>query len=154
MPRRKLEEKARKMVEALHDTRRLSNYLNKLLAEDSEAEYTLTAKSSAPTAGRLIRSTVVDVLTRIIGITVIVFFISQTPWVLINIFQVPTSIFESVELQFTAEVILTLLIPVILLFPIISIVIRMSKQQHLREKLKAEERRRSGIEEEEELLAA
>ncbi len=152
--RRKLEDKAKKRVEALHDTRRLSNYLNKLLSEDKEAEMTLTARSSAPAAGKLIRSTIIDILFRLIGITVLVFVVSQTKWVLINVFTVPPAISESVEM-FTAEVILTLLIPIILLFPIISLIIRGSKHQHLRDKLKTEENRRLGIEDEEqELIAA
>jgi hypothetical protein len=151
--RRKLEDKAKKRVESLHDTRRLSNYLNKLLSEDEEAELTLTARSSAPTAGRLIRSTIIDILFRLVGITILVFIVSQTPWVLKNIFRVPPAISESVEM-FTAEVILTLLIPIILLFPVISLIIRGSKHQHLKEKLKVEEQRRLGIDDEEQELVA
>lgn len=143
--KREVEKESIKTIEALHDTRRLSNYLNKLLVEDPEAEMTLTAKSSAPTAGRLIYSTVIDILFRVIGITVIVFFISQTPWVLTHIFRAPPAILQSVEMQ-NPEVILTLLIPIILLFPIISIIIRQTKASHLQQKLKEENKRRLELE--------
>ncbi|MHA1727317.1 MAG: hypothetical protein ACTSWY_01135 [Promethearchaeota archaeon] len=150
--KRKLEEKAKKRIEALRDTRRLSLYLNKLLGEDSEAEMTLTARSSAPSAGKLIQSTIIDILFRILGITLLVFVIAQTEWVLKYIFLVPPALFESVEM-FTPEIILTLLIPIILLFPIISIIIRSSKSQHLRLKLKQEQDRRLKLEEQELMVA-
>ncbi|MCP4763271.1 MAG: hypothetical protein GY870_15970 [archaeon] len=149
--RRKMEDKTKKIIETLHDTRRLSNYINRLLQEDPDAEMTLTAKSSAPSAGKLIISTLLDFIYRIGGITVIVFLISQTSWVLENVLGSPPAITESVEM-FTPEVILTLFIPVLLMFPLISVIIRKTKQQHLTEKLKEENIRRT--ESEEILLAA
>jgi hypothetical protein len=139
--RRKLEEQTKRTIEALKDTRRLSNYLNRLFEQDPEAEQTLTAKSSAPRAGRLIRSTVVDMVFRIAGITFLVFIISETPWVIEHIFRAPESILTSVEM-FTPEVMLTLFIPLVLLFPFISIIIRLTKAQQLRKKLKEEEEKR------------
>ena len=151
--KRKLESKTKKLIEAKQETRRLSNYLVKLLKEDPEAEATLTARSSAPTTGRLIRSTVMDIFVRIGGITLIVFFISQTPWVLENIFGVPDAILYSVAM-FTPEVMLTLIIPILMLFPFISFIIRSTKAQHLREKLNEEKIRREGISEDEELVPA
>lgn len=139
--RRKLEEQTKRAIEALQDTRRLSNYLNRLFEQDPEAEQTLTAKSSAPRAGRLIRSTVIDMVFRIAGITFLVFIISETPWIIEFIFRAPESIVNSVEM-FTPEVMLTLFIPLVLLFPFISIIIRVTKAQQLRKKLKEEEEKR------------
>lgn len=139
--KRKLEEKTKRVVEALRDTRRLSNYINKLLSEDPEAENTLTAKTSAPTAGKLMLSTVIDIVVRIIGITFLAFIVSNTPFILTNVFLVPASIAESVEM-YTPEVRLTLLIPIILLFPMVSVIIRKTKESHLKAKLKEEQKRR------------
>ncbi len=150
--RRKLEEKTKKAIEALQDTRRLSNYLNRLFEQDPEAEQTLTAKSSAPTAGRLIRSTVIDIVFRISGITLLVFIISHTPWIIENIFRAPESIVRSVEM-FTPEVMLTLFLPLVLLFPFISIIIRITKAQSLKKKLAKEEETRI-ISETKEFVAA
>ncbi len=143
--RRKLEEKTKKTIEALKDTRRLSNYLNRLFEQDPEAEQTLTAKSSAPRAGRLIRSTIIDMVFRIAGITFLVFVISLTPWIIEFIFRAPPSIVNSVEM-FTPEVMLTLFIPLVLLFPFISIIIRVTKAQQLQKKLKKEEEARENVE--------
>ncbi len=144
--KRKLEEKAKKMIEARHETRRLSNYINKLIQMDPEAENTLTARDSAPQAGKLIYSTVIDIVTRIVGITFLVFIVAQTPLIMKNVFLVPPAMSESVEM-FTPEVILTLLIPIILLFPMVSVVIRKTKESHLKQKLAEERKRREGIEE-------
>ncbi|MHA1111750.1 MAG: hypothetical protein ACTSRE_11655 [Promethearchaeota archaeon] len=136
--RRKLEEQTKRAIEALKDTRRLSNYLNHLFEQDPEAEQTLTAKNSAPQAGRLIRSTIIDMIFRIAGITFLVFIISKTPWIIEFIFRAPESIVNSVEM-FTPEVMLTLFIPLVLMFPFISIIIRVTKMQQLRKKTKKEE---------------
>jgi hypothetical protein len=140
--RRKLEEQTKRTIEALKDTRRLSNYLNRLFEQDPEAEQTLTAKSSAPLAGRLIRSTVIDMVFRIAGITFLVFIISKTPWIIEHIFMAPDSIVSSVEM-FTPEVMLTLFIPLVLLFPFISIIIRVTKMQQLRKKMRSEEEKQA-----------
>lgn len=150
--RRKMEEKTKRAIEALQDTRRLSNYLNRLFDQDPEAEQTLTAKSSAPGAGRLIRSTIIDMVYRIAGITFLVFVISKTPWIITHIFRAPESIADSVEM-FTPEVILTLFIPLVLLFPFISIIIRQTKAQQLRKKLRVEKEKRESLETKE-LIAA
>ncbi|MHA1338987.1 MAG: hypothetical protein ACTSRZ_07130 [Promethearchaeota archaeon] len=139
--RRKLEEETRKLIEAKQDTRRLSNYINKLLQNDPEAKYTLTARTSAPTAGKLVLSTAIDMATRIGGITLLTFLVSQTVWFLNNVLNVPEALSRSVEML-TKEVILVLLLPLILAFPIISVIIRGVKQQNLREKLREEELRR------------
>ncbi|TFG18252.1 MAG: hypothetical protein EU530_09580 [Promethearchaeota archaeon] len=136
--RRKLENQTKRAIEALKDTRRLSNYLNHLFEQDPEAEQTLTAKNSAPQAGRLIRSTVIDMVFRIAGITFLVFIISKTPWIIEYIFRAPESIVNSVEM-YTPEVILTLFIPLVLMFPFISIIIRVTKMQQLRKKTRKEE---------------
>ncbi|MHA1819492.1 MAG: hypothetical protein ACTSU2_16660 [Promethearchaeota archaeon] len=143
--KKKLEREVQKRMEALSQTRRLSNYLNRLLENDPEAEFTLTAKSSAPTAGKLLSSTIFDILFRILGISLIVFLISETPWLLVNVFHVPEAISHSVEM-YTHEVILVVFIPVLLLFPFISIIIRMTKASHLTKQLKEEAQRRAELE--------
>lgn len=138
--KRKLEQETKKLIEAKQDTRRLSNYLNKLLENDREAEYTLTARTSAPTAGKLVTSTIADILFRVGGITLLTFLVSQTVWVLVDVLHVPEALSGSVEML-TKEVILTLFIPLVLLFPILSLIIRGVKYSRLQEKLQEEEER-------------
>jgi hypothetical protein len=144
--KKKLEREEERMMDAMRDTRKVSNYLEKLFQQDPEAKNTLTAKTSAPSATRLIVSTFVSLGSRII-IIVLLTWACVHPYFIFNLIS-PDSIANSVELQ-TYEAVLSVLIPVLLVIPFISTIIKISKHAKLQEILKLEEIRRSGLTEEE-----
>ena len=137
--KRKLEEEEKKLVSAASKTRRLGRYMERLFREDSEAEDTLTAKSSSPQAQKLAISTVINFSSRIFLLIIISFVIIHPRWFYINVFNLPPAITESVAM-FSPEVVLTLLIPTILLFPVISWIISYIKHRNLIIRLKQEGR--------------
>jgi uncharacterized membrane protein YdbT with pleckstrin-like domain len=137
--KRKLEEEEKKLVSAASKTRRLGRYIERLFREDSEAEDTLTAKSSSPQAQKLAISTVINFSSRIFLLIIISFVIIHPRWFYINVFNLPPAITESVAM-FSPEVVLTLLIPTILLFPVISWIISYIKHRNIIIRLKQEGR--------------
>jgi hypothetical protein len=122
--------------------------LEKLFKQDPQAYGNLTAKTSAPSSKGLIVSTVVNLLFRIIIITALAWFCMHPKIVFGDLFQSPDSIALSVELQ-TPEAILSIFFPFILIIPLISMIIRITKQSKLKEMLRIEEIQRSGLTEEE-----
>jgi len=144
--KKKIERESERMMEAMRDTRKVSNYLEKLFQQDPEAKNTLTAKTSAPSATRLIVSTFISLGSRIV-IIVLLTWACVHPYFIFNLIS-PPSIANSVELQ-TYEAVLSILIPFLLVIPFISTIIKISKHAKLQEILKLEEIRRSGLTEEE-----
>lgn len=144
--KKRLERESERMMEAMKDTRRISNYLEKLFSQDPEAKNTLTAKTSAPSSTRLIVSTFVSLGSRIL-IVVLLTWACVHPYAIFSTIS-PPSITNSVELQ-TYEGVLAILIPLLLVIPFISTIIKISKHTKLEEILKLEEIRRSGLTEEE-----
>ncbi|MHA1900685.1 MAG: hypothetical protein ACTSW5_07315 [Promethearchaeota archaeon] len=144
--KKKLEKEEERMMESMKDTRKVSNYLEKLFMQDPEAKNTLTAKSAAPKASRLIASTFINLGVRII-IVVLLTWICVHPYAIFSLIA-PDSIANSVELQ-TYEGTLSILIPLLLVIPFISTIIKISKHAKLEEILRLEEIRRSGLTEEE-----
>ncbi len=144
--KKKLEKEEERMMESMKDTRKVSNYLEKLFSQDPEAKNTLTAKTSAPSSTRLIVSTFVSLGTRILVI-ILLTWACVHPYAIFSVIS-PDSIVNSVELQ-TYEGVLSILIPVLLVIPFISTIIKISKHAKLEEILKLEEIRRSGLTEEE-----
>ncbi|MFW9876973.1 MAG: hypothetical protein ACFFG0_28090, partial [Candidatus Thorarchaeota archaeon] len=94
--RRKLEEEEKKLVTAASKTRRLGRYIDRLFQEDNEAKDTLTASSSAPRAGNLAISTVINFIYRVGSLLIISFIIIHPRWFLETIIQLPDAITESV----------------------------------------------------------
>ncbi len=144
--KKKLEKEEERMMDAMKDTRKVSNYLENLFKQDPEAKNTLTAKTAAPSSTRLIVSTFVSLGTRFLVIVLLT-------WACVHPYQIyslisPDSIANSVELQ-TYEGVLSVLIPILLVIPFISTIIKISKHSKLEEILKLEEIRRSGLTEEE-----
>lgn len=137
--KRKLEEEEKKLVTAASKTRRLGRYINRLFQEDNEARDTLTASSSAPRAGNLAISTVVNFSYRVSILLVISFIIIHPHWFLDTIIQLPDAITESVAM-FSPEVIIILLLPIMLIFPVISQLISFVKHRNLIVKLQQEGR--------------
>ncbi len=145
--KKKAEKQEQVIMDAMKDTRKVANYLDKLFKQDKEAKDTLTAKTAAPKASRLIYSTIINMTTRILMITLLAWAVVH-PYDVYSLFQSPDSIQNSVELQ-TVEGILSVLLPFILIIPLISNIIKVTKHNKLKEMLRLEELRRKGLTEEE-----
>ena len=137
--RRKLEDEEKKLVTAASKTRRLGRYIDRLFQEDSEARDTLTASSSAPRAGNLAISTIINFFYRVGLLLIISFIIIHPLWFLDTIIQLPDAITESV-VMYSPEVIIVLLLPIMLLFPVISQLISFVKHRNLIIRLQQEGR--------------
>jgi hypothetical protein len=137
--KRKLEEEEKKLVTAASKTRRLGRYIDRLFQEDNEARDTLTASSSAPRAGNLAVSTVINFTYRVGLLLIISFIIIHPHWFLNTVIQLPDAITESVAM-FSPEVIIVLLLPIMLIFPVISQLISFVKHRNLIVKLQQEGR--------------
>lgn len=137
--KRKLEDEEKKLVTAASKTRRLGRYIERLFQEDPEAQDTITARSSAPKAQSLAISTVVTFAYRVGILIVLSFIIIHPKWFFVNVFNLPPAITESVAM-YSPEVVITLLIPFMLLFPVISYLISYVKHRNLIIRLKQEGR--------------
>jgi len=137
--KRKLEDEEKKLITAASKTRRLGRYIHRLFQEDKEARDTLTAKSSAPKPKSLIISTVINFIFRVGLLIIISFIIIHPKWFMENVFNLPPAIIESVAI-FSPEVIIILLIPLILIFPVISKIISSIKHRNLIIRLQQEGR--------------
>lgn len=146
--KKKAEKAEQKVMDAMKDTRRVAHYLDRLFKQDPEARNTLTAKTSAPKTAHLVTSTIRSMLVRILIITALTWACVHPHFVFVNIFRAPLSIANSVELQ-TYEGVLSLLIPFLLLIPLISNIIKITKHSKLQQMLRLEELRRAGLSEEE-----
>ncbi|TFG00500.1 MAG: hypothetical protein EU541_02035 [Promethearchaeota archaeon] len=134
--RKKLEMEEQKLVRAASKTRRLGRYVDKLFRQDPEAEDALTASSSAPRAKSLIISTVLNSIFRI-SVLVIFSFIIIHPQIFLQF--LPPAMTESIAM-YSPEIIILLLIPIILLFPIIAKTIGYVRQRSLIIQIKQEEK--------------
>ncbi|NVM17810.1 MAG: hypothetical protein HWN80_08840 [Candidatus Lokiarchaeota archaeon] len=137
--RRKLEDEEKKLITAASKTRRLGRYIHQLFREDFEARDTLTARSSAPKPKSLVISTAINFVFRVGLLIIISFIIIHPKWFMENVFNLPPAIVESVAM-FSPEVIVVLLIPLILTFPVISKVISSIKHRNLIIRLQQEGR--------------
>ena len=137
--KKKLEEEEKKLITAASKTRRLGRYINRLFHEDSEAQDTLTARSSAPRPKSLVVSTASNFAFRVGLLIVISFIIIHPKWFLEDVFNLPTAITESVAIL-SPEVIVIILIPLILIFPLISKIISAIKHRNLIIRLQQEGR--------------
>lgn len=137
--RRRLEEEEKKLITAASKTRRLGRYVERLFREDSEARDTLTARSSAPRALRLATSTAFNFTYRVGLLLIISFIIIHPQWFLGTIIQLPPAITESVAMD-SPEVMIIILLPIILIFPVISQLISFIKHRNLIIRLQQEGR--------------
>jgi hypothetical protein len=138
--KRRLEEEEKKLVTAASKTRRLGRYIDRLFREDPESQNTLTARSSSPRVGNLVLSTVINFSYRIILLIFISFIIIHPRWFLVNVFNLPDAITESVAMYSSPEVIIILLLPIMLIFPVISHLISYIKHRNLIIRLQQEGR--------------
>ncbi len=137
--KRKLEDEEKKLITAASKTRRLGRYIHRLFQEDKEARDTLTARSSAPKPKSLIISTVINFFFRVGLLIIISFIIIHPKWFMENVFNLPPAIIESVAM-YSPEVIIILLVPLILIFPVISKIISSIKHRNLIIRLQQEGR--------------
>lgn len=137
--RKKLEEEEKKLITAASKTRRLGRYIDRLFREDSEARDTLTASSSAPRARNLATSTLFNFTYRVGLLLIISYIIIHPHWFLDTVIQLPDAITESV-VMFSPEIIIILLLPIMLLFPVISKLISFIKHRNLIIRLQQEGR--------------
>ena len=134
-----MEEEEKKLITAASKTRRLGSYIERLFQEDSEARDTLTASSSAPRAGNLAISTLVNFIYRVGLLLIISFIIIHPHWFLDTVIQLPDAITESV-VMYSPEAIIVLLLPIMLLFPVLSQLISFVKHRNLIIRLQQEGR--------------
>ena len=125
--KKKLEEEEKKLIYAASKTRRLGRYIDRLFREDNEAESTLTASSSAPKAINIARSTIINSIIRVSMLITISFIIINTNKLLQGL---PPAISESVAMV-SPEIVLLLLLPFLVVFPIIAKVISYVKHRDL-----------------------
>jgi len=137
--KRKLEEEEKKLISAASKTRRLGRYIERLFREDKEATDTLTAASSAPRSQSLVTSTAINLVFRLMLLIIISFIIIHPRWFFINVFNLPPAITESVAM-YSPEVIIILLVPFMLIFPVIAYTISYIKHRNLIIRLKQEGR--------------
>ena len=137
--KRKLEEEEKKLITAASKTRRLGSYIERLFREDPEARDTLTARSSTPKAKVLALSTLINFISRLVILILISFVIIHPHWFFVHIFNLPPAITESVAM-YSPEVVIVLLIPLILVFPVISKIISYIKHRSLIIRLQQEGR--------------
>ena len=137
--KRKLEDEEKKLITAASKTRRLGRYIHRLFQEDSEARDTLTARSSAPKPKSLMVSTIINFIFRVGLLIIISYIIIHPKWFMENVFDLPPAIVESVAM-FSPEVIVVLLVPLILIFPVISKIISSIKHRNLIIRLQQEGR--------------
>ena len=137
--KRKLEEEEKKLITAASKTRRLGRYIQNLFQEDQESRDTLTARTSAPKSQSLLLSTLLNFLFRVSLLILLSFIIIHPKWFLKDVFNMPPAITESVAI-YSPEVIVILLVPLILLFPMISKLVSTIKHRNLIIKLQQEGR--------------
>jgi len=137
--KRKLEEEEKKLVTAASKTRRLGRYIERLFQEDSEARDTLTASSSAPRARNLATSTLLNFLYRVSLLLIISYVIIHPYWFLVTVLQLPDAVTESVVI-FSPEVIIVILLPIMVIFPVIAKLISFIKHRNLIIRLQQEGR--------------
>ncbi len=137
--KKKLEEEEKKLVTAASKTRRLGRYIERLFREDSEARDTLTASSSAPRSRNLATSTLINFIYRVSLLLIISYVIIHPHWFLKSVLQLPDAITESVVI-FSPEVIIVLLLPIMVIFPVIAKLISFIKHRNLIIRLQQEGR--------------
>jgi hypothetical protein len=127
--RRERERERVHLEEVSSDTRRLHGYITRLFEVDKRARETLTAVGSAPSQKNIASTTFMNMGFRLLALLALVFLVTN-PYLLYAVFNVPPIIMESYEFQ-SPEAVVTALVPIAMLFPVISFAIRTYKQYRL-----------------------
>jgi hypothetical protein len=129
LERREREREQERLQEVSSDTQRLNSYISRLFEVDTTARQTLTATGSAPSSKNMVSSTLLNVALRIVFISLLVYLIANPP-LLAAVFNFGPAITQSVAFE-QPEAIITMLIPIALLFPVIAFAIRTYKRYRL-----------------------
>jgi len=140
--RRERERERVHLEEVSSDTRRLHGYITRLLEVDKRARDTLTAVGSAPGQKNMVSTMFVNMGFRLFALLAVVFLVTN-PQLLYAAFNVPPIIVESYEF-YAPEAVVTALVPIAMLFPVLSFTIRTYKQYRLT-KFKAEREEQSAM---------
>ncbi len=127
--RRERERERVHLEEVSSDTRRLHGYITRLFEVDKRARETLTAVGSAPNQKNMAMTTFMNMGFRLAALFVLVFLVTN-PYLIYIVFNVPPIILESYDFQ-SPEAVVTVLVPIAMLFPVISFAIRTYKQYRL-----------------------
>lgn len=137
--KKKLEEEEKKLITAASKTRKLGRYVGNLFREDPEARDTITARSSTPKSQTLALSTLINFVSRLTILILLSFVVIHPLWFFRNVFNLPPAITESVAM-YSPEVVIILLIPIVLVFPVLSKIISYIKHRNLIIRLQQEGR--------------
>ncbi|MEX2680265.1 MAG: hypothetical protein Q6373_001575 [Candidatus Sigynarchaeota archaeon] len=140
--RRERERERNRFEEASSDTRRLHGYITRLFEVDQRARETLTAVGSAPSQKNMASTMLVNMGVRLLALLALVFLVTN-PQLLFLVFNVPPVIVESYEF-YAPEAVVTALVPLAMLFPVVSFAIRTYKQYKLT-KFQAQREEQSAI---------
>ncbi len=135
--RKKLETEEKSLITAASKTRRLGRYIERLFREDPEAEETITARTSVPRGRNLFTSTFLNFGIRLLILVVVSFVVIHPQFFFQNIFHLPPAIIESVAMN-SPEVIIILLIPLMLTFPVIAQIVSYVRHRNLIIRLRQE----------------
>ncbi len=127
--RRERERERTHLEEVSSDTRRLHGYITRLFEVDKRARDTLTAVGSAPSQKNMVSTTFLNMGVRLLALLALVFLVTN-PHLLYAVFNVPPVIVESYEF-YAPEAAVTALVPIAMLFPVVSFAIRTYKQYRL-----------------------
>ena len=126
-------------LDAVADVRRLQVFVDELLANDQHARDELTAKASAPSGSFVIGSTILGSTIRFL-LVIAISFLLMSPQILLGGIDLPPGISHSVE-RHQPEIVLFLLVPIVLLFPLIALIIGwLSKRDEDEERITKEQR--------------
>ncbi len=136
--RENLEKRLFKRIEkddtlVIHDVRRLEAYLRELDRKNPHALETLKAERAVATTTEIMKPVTSGVLLRLVIISIMAFIVLQ-PTLILQIINMPLPVYESLEAT-TPEMSLFILLPLTLLFPVITQIIKygIDRATHLRE---------------------
>nr|MDO8119497.1 hypothetical protein [Candidatus Sigynarchaeota archaeon] len=127
--RRERQREREQLEEVSSDTRRLDTYVRRLMEVDKAARKSLTAAGSTPNTQGMVLSTFVNMCTRL-GILFLFVFVVCNPGLVFSVFRMPNIVINSVEFV-SLETIVTVLVPIALLFPVVAFGIRTYKRYQL-----------------------
>jgi hypothetical protein len=128
--RKRLESEEKKLISAASKTRRLGRYIETLFREDNEARETLTAKTAAPKSTNLATSTLLNSFIRITVLIIISFIVIHPQWFIRDVFHLPPAITKSLAI-YSPEIVIILLLPILLTFPVIGKIVSFIKHRSL-----------------------
>ncbi len=135
-------------LDAISDVRRLQIFVDDLFSADPAAKDELTAKAAAPSRAYVITSTLVGSGGRFL-LVIALSFILMNPSVFVTLFSLPPGIQYSVELL-QPEILMLFLVPIVLMFPFVSMFISILSQREVevkKESREALEKRRRELDE-------